>query len=88
MSQKIYVIFTDDTKPRRFIKATSRRTHIDNNLAVETTTEVRDAHDFGSIDNCIAIIPRLHNPCDRSWKYTTAPVAAKSVTETIKDDID
>ncbi|HTD92459.1 MAG TPA: hypothetical protein VK644_01555 [Chitinophagaceae bacterium] len=70
MATKITTIFTDDTTPRRYISATSRRSNVtDANLLAELTSNPNEAHDFGTADNARAIIPRLHNPYDRKYQH-------------------
>ena len=70
MKEKITVIYTDDTKPRRYIYATSRRTGtIDTTLAAELTTDPNKAHDFGSVSNAKTIIQKIHNPYEREYLH-------------------
>lgn len=87
MAQKIFVIYTDDTKPRRYVLSLSRRSGtIDNNLVAETTTDLTQAHDFGSISNAKTFIPKIHNPFEREYKYSSVKVDRKP-SETLTGDL-
>lgn len=65
----IIAIFTDSTRPRRFIASTSKREQtFDSNLAVELTTDKNQAKSFSSLEAANAAIRKLHNPCDRIYE--------------------
>ena len=89
MSQKITAIYTDDTRPRKYISTLSRRDGmIDNNYVAMLTDDPNFAHDFKSPEEARRIIPRIHNPFDRSYREIIVQMSSKRNLAFVKTEMD
>lgn len=88
MSSKIVVIYTTDTKPVRYVSSTGPRDQVvDRNLLAELTTNPEEAHDFKTEEEAKDIVPKLHNPFERTYLVKSIPVKTKRSSLFIRGDI-
>lgn len=74
----IIAIYTDSTRPRRYISSLSKREGvIDNNLLAELTADKEQAKEFSSLEEANKIITCIHNPCDRVYQAAEFEVVKK-----------
>lgn len=87
MTQKIIAIYTDDTRPGKFVASWSRRDGAIESYSVLLTANPDEAYDFGTKDAAREFIPKINNPYERTYRERVLVVNKRRKKQLEKSDL-